>query len=172
MERKCAKTIGFACFYGAGWRRIKLAFQSAGFILTEKESKEKLASLKSYYLEAFAFHKEITEVFEAGETVFNLLGRPITLQPHENPYMQGFNTLIQSSASDLNLEACFRFQSPGLDIHPLLVIHDCVMAEALEYLATEAASVLETCMTSFNLNSVNGKIKLRVEGGVSDKWEK
>ena len=68
-ERKCAKTIGFACFYGAGAKRIKTAFQAAGFSITDIEAKRKLALLKSYYPLAFEFQKEITEVFQTGETV-------------------------------------------------------------------------------------------------------
>lgn len=109
-ERKTVKNIGFACFYGAGWRRISQVFAAGGFPISDGEAKKKLALLKSYYPQAFQFHKEITEVFEQGETVYNILGRPINLQPHENCYMQGFNTLIQSSASDLNLEACYRWE--------------------------------------------------------------
>lgn len=176
-ERKCAKTIGFACFYGAGWRRIKLAFASAGFPITDIQAKEMLKKLKAYYPEAFAYHKEITEVFEAGETVYNLVGRPINLQPHENPYMQGFNTLIQSSASDLNLLACERFwKESARELegkgYPLLVIHDCIMAEATENLVTYADDFLKFAMTNFKLESENGPIKLKVEGGVSDHWAK
>lgn len=175
-ERKTVKNIGFACFYGAGWRRISQVFASGGFPISDREAKEKLALLKSYYPQAFEFHKEITAVFESGETVWNLLGRPITLQPHENPYMQGFNTLIQSSASDLNLEACYRFYQGGPKhtniYYPLLVIHDCIMAECRSSFANQAAEFLSNYMTSFNLESVHGKIQLRVEGGVSDDWEK
>lgn len=176
-ERKCAKTIGFACFYGAGWRRIKLAFASAGFPISDAQAKEMLAKLKAYYPEAFAYHKEITQVFEEGETVHNLVGRPINLQPHENPYMQGFNTLIQSSASDLNLMACEKFwkdsiQELGGGAYPLLVIHDCIMAEAKEQYACYADDFLQWAMTNFKLKSDNGHIKLKVEGGVSDHWAK
>lgn len=173
-ERKTVKNIGFACFYGAGWRRISQVFAAGGFPISDQEAKDKLKLLKSYYPKAFAFHKEITEVFESGATVTNLLGRPITLQEHENPYMQGFNTLIQSSASDLNLEACYKFSKhmKGWGAHPLLVIHDCVIAEADSTQADEAADALKHHMTSFKLDSDNGPIQLRVEGGVSDAWEK
>lgn len=175
-ERKTVKNIGFACFYGAGWRRISQVFAAGGFPISDKEAKDKLAQLKSYYPQAFEFHREITETFEAGETVFNLLGRPVTLQAHENPYMQGFNTLIQSSASDLNLYACERFwkqmKYEGSRAVPLLVIHDCIMAEARNEYAHIADACLTNSMTAFNLESVNGKIQLRVEGGVSERWEK
>lgn len=175
-ERKAAKTIGFACFYGAGSNRIRTAFQSAGFILTEREAKEKLKKLKGYYPKVFQFHKEITEVFETGEVVHNLFGRPIRIQVNESAYMQGFNTLIQSSASDLNLRACEKaskeWKLRGLDASPLLVIHDCIMAEVHAKVSTEAAQILVDAMTQFKLESKLGPIKLRVDGGISEHWEK
>lgn len=172
-QRKTVKNIGFACFYGAGWRRISQVFAAGGFPISDQEAKANLAKLKSYYPQAFQFHKEITETFESGETVLNLFGRPINLQPHENPYMQGFNTLIQSSASDLNLRACENFWKWGKGFaNPLLVIHDCIIAEAEAEEAEFAANNLQDFMTSFNLESDNGKIQLRVEGGVSDHWAK
>jgi DNA polymerase I-like protein with 3'-5' exonuclease and polymerase domains len=171
-ERKTVKNIGFACFYGAGWRRISQVFAAGGFPITDQQAKTKLKLLKSYYPEAFAFHKEITEVFESGEPVWNLLGRPINLQSHENPYMQGFNSLIQSSASDLNLEACYRWDKDSAGYHPLLVIHDCIMGESLETHSDIASINLESYMTNFKLDSINGPIQLRVEGGVNDHWAK
>lgn len=171
-ERKTVKNIGFACFYGAGWRRISQVFAAGGFPISDQEAKDKLKLLKSYYPGAFEFHKEITEIFEAGETVQNLFGRPITMQADENCYMQAFNTLIQSSASDLNLEACRRAWTKNKKAKPLLVIHDFIKLEVKAEDAEESARVLEECMTQFTLNSVNGPIKLRVEGGVNDKWEK
>lgn len=175
-ERKTVKNIGFACFYGAGWRRISQVFAAGGFPISDAQAKENLKKLKSYYPEAFEFHREITEIFETGETVTNLLGRPINLQPHENPYMQGFNTLIQSSASDLNLLACERFyqemKANKLDAYPLLVIHDCIMVESRDYDAELCSEHLQYHMTNFKLESINGPIKLKVEGGVSDAWEK
>lgn len=172
-ERIVVKNIGFACFYGAGWRRISQVFAAGGFPITDAQAKEKLKLLKSYYPQVFEFHREITEVFERGETVYNLLGRPITLQEHDNPYMQGFNTLIQSSASDLNVEACYRFYvTRRYASAPLLMIHDCIIAEAKANGAYIQAADLEHHMTNFKLESVNGPIQLRVEGGVSDAWEK
>lgn len=173
-ERKTVKNIGFACFYGAGWRRISKVFAAGGFPISDAEAKAKLKLLRSYYPKAFEFHREVTEVFERGETVTNLFGRPINLQPHENPYMQGFNTLIQSSASDLNLRAC-EIAWKKWDkskAYPLLVIHDCIIAEAEAGYAEEAEQILIEAMTGFKLESDNGPIKLRVEGGISDNWEK
>lgn len=164
-ERKTVKNIGFACFYGAGWRRISQVFATGGFPISDQEAKEKLKLLKSYYPKAFEFHKEITEVFEEGQTVKNLFGRPITLQAHDNAFMQGFNTLIQSSASDLNLYAAEKY---GGNI--LLLIHDFIMAEEKTEDAEDKARHLRECMTDFKLESEHGLIKIRTEGEVNDHW--
>ena len=175
-QRKTVKNIGFACFYGAGWRRIQTVFAQGGFPITEKDAKAKLKLLKSYYPGAFEYHQEITEVFESGQVVHNLFGRPIKIQPHENPFMMGFNTLIQSSASDLNLRACEKatkeWKLRNLDAHPLLVIHDCIVAEAREEISTEAEKILVDAMCNFKLESIHGPITLRVEGKISDRWTK
>lgn len=169
-ERKVVKNIGFACFYGAGWRRISQVFAAGGFHISDQEAKEKLKLLKSYYPEVFEFHKEITEVFETGQTVKNLFGRPITLQAHDNPYMQGFNTLIQSSASDLNLYACEKYWRQGGN--PILLVHDFILAEEPADAAEEMAAKLRAAMTDFALQSDSGPIQIRVEGCVSNSWEK
>lgn len=171
QQRKCVKNMGFAVFYGAGWRRISQVFAAGGFPITDAQATHGLDLLKRKYPEAFSFHKQITEVFESGETVRNMFGRPITMQAHENCYMQGFNTLIQSSASDLNIESCYR-ATKRTNASPLLLIHDFIMLEAKEAQAEEAAKILTECMTTYRLESEHGPIQLRVEGGVSEIWEK
>lgn len=175
-ERKTSKTIGFALFYGAGFRRIKEAFLQNGYPITDQEAKKKLNEFRRFYVGATQFHKEITEVFENGSTVRNLFDRPIKIQEWESAYMNGFNTLVQSSASDLNIRACERAEQrwvgAGLDCKPLLLIHDCIVAEAAEKDAENASKILTESMTSFTLETELGKIPLEVEGGVSDRWEK
>lgn len=175
-ERQTIKNVGFACFYGAGWRRIQTVFTTAGFPITEQEAKKKLQTLKEAYPEVFKFHKDITEIFASKQVVENLLGRPVSINDPSDAYMKGFNTLIQSSASDLNLHACLKAETEWakqqLIAYPLLVIHDCIVAEARTATAPIAARILERCMTDYDLKCDLGPIKLQVEGGVGEKWEK
>lgn len=175
-ERKTSKTIGFALFYGAGYKRIKEAFLTNGYPITDVEAKSKLNAFRKLYAGATEFHKEITEVFESGKTVRNLFGRPVKIQKWESAYMNGFNTLVQSSASDLNIRACEKavekWKKRGINCDPLLLIHDCIIAEADKQDAANAAELLKKCMTGFTLECEHGIIKLEVEGGVSEKWEK
>lgn len=175
-ERKAAKTVGFALFYGAGWRRIKASFMAAGYQVSDKDAKAMLKRFKETYQQAFDTHEYLTSLFEKGEIIKNIAGRPVKIQVWENPYMQGFNTLVQSSASDLNIRACQKardaWQERGIEARPLLLIHDCIVAEAKADQAAQAADILVESMTSFNLQTANGPLKLQVEGGVSDVWEK
>lgn len=171
-QRQTVKNIGFACFYGAGARRLEAVFKTAGFMVDTREARRMLDTLKGTYPRAFSFHKEVTKLFEDGGTVMNLLGRPVSIQDKSEAYMKGFNSLIQSSASDLNLHACHRWARMSPEHHPLLVIHDCVLGEVREALADDAAKKLVDCMTDYDLDCENGPIKLSAEGGVSSLWVK
>lgn len=171
-QRQTVKNIGFACFYGAGANRLESVFKTAGFMISNAEARGMLETLKATYPSAFSFHKEITKLFEDGGVVMNLLGRPVSIQDKSEAYMKGFNSLIQSSASDLNLHACHRWSQMSPEHLPLLVIHDCILGEVREDLAEEAAKKLVYCMTDYDLQCENGPIKLAVEGGVYDQWTK
>ncbi len=173
-ERQAAKKVGFTLFYGAGWNRIKEAFLECGFVITDAEAKQMHKRFKEFYWRSFEFHREVTERFENGEVILNAIGRPIVIQPWENPYMQGYNRLVQSSASDLLLhgvkEATAKWIKNGIDCHPLLFVHDFVLAEAKEEQAVEADVILVQELTKLELTTAQGTIKLEVDGGISDDW--
>ena len=174
-ERRAAKTVGFSLFYGAGPNRIKLAMATAGYIIDDRRAKELHRNFKRYFEVATEFHKEITRAFEAKQPINNILGRPLIVDP-EDAYMTGFNTLIQSSGSDLNLMAYYKadkqWEELGLDAKGIFLIHDCVLAESKAEQSEEAARILREAMTGFNLECPLGKLRLGVDGGVSDVWEK
>jgi DNA polymerase I-like protein with 3'-5' exonuclease and polymerase domains len=166
-ERNAAKRLGFSCFYGAGWRRIQQALQEVGFRKTDKECKDILSRLKKRFEGAFRFHDEITAQLLDGHEVINLLGRPLYIERPEDVYMKGFNTLIQSSASDLVLESARR---SGQDV--LLLVHDFIGTEVPLDCADKAAKELTYCMTNYKLTNALGPIKLTVDGCVNERWTK
>lgn len=174
-ERKAAKTVGFALFYGAGPKRIQAAFTAAGFPTSEAQAKRVHENFKRTYHGAHTFHREITKTFEDGETVLNALGRPIRIQGHENPYMQGFNTLVQSSASDINLDAAYKsglqWKAEGIDAQVLLLIHDAIVAEVRADQAEKAFNILKSNMERFKLKTKFGTFTTKAEGGITDEWE-
>jgi DNA polymerase I-like protein with 3'-5' exonuclease and polymerase domains len=174
-HRQTAKTVGFSLFYGAGVNRIRTAFKQAGWPVSEAEAKVIRDNFKRSFPGATAFHKEITREFEAGVTIPNLFGRPIKVSP-EDAYMKGFNTLIQSSASDLTLTSCLdavnKWEAAGLKAKPLFLIHDAILAESPIDEAQAAAEILKTSMTTYNLKNSLGGFSLGVDGGVYSEWQK
>lgn len=166
-ERDAAKRLGFACFYGAGWRRIQQALQEAGYRFTDKQCRLILDGLKARFSGAFSFHAEITERLLGGEEVINLLGRPIYIENPEDVYMKGFNKLIQSSASDLVCQSAWKSQQ---DV--LLLVHDFILTEVPVKEALQKEADLVTAMTNYNLTNSFGKLKLIAEGCTNERWTK
>lgn len=176
LQRKIAKTVGFAIFYGAGVNRIVHAFKAGGVYITKADATAMLSRFRKFYSGAYKYHQQVTRLFEEGAIIPNIMGRPVKIQPDENAYMQGFNTLIQSSGSDIVLRGAERakeeWDSKGLDCDLISFVHDAVLAEAAAEDAEAAAAILVQKMEGFELTNKWGRIKLEAEGAISDEWAK
>lgn len=174
-ERRIGKTLGFAVLYGAGQRRVQASLATAGNPVSAVEAKTILGRLKTLYKEVFSFHREMTDTFERGEVVHNLIGRPLAVENPEDAYMKGFNTLVQSSASDLLLLAALRatkrFGQEGLDAYPLLFVHDALVVEVKAEDAQAADAIIQQSLTGFKFENSLGTVPLSIDGGISNKWE-
>lgn len=175
-KRAASKNVGFALFYNAGANRIRIAFAQKGYHLTTDECRRLHERFKKSYQVAMAYSKDVVKFMEDGNVMPNLLGRPLRIEHKEDAYMQAFNTLIQSSASDLNLHGAYlaseEFKRASLDTKPLLFVHDFVAFEVLEQDVERADEILVRNLTAFDLETRNGPIKLEVEGGTMSRWEK
>lgn len=175
-HRKATKNCGFAYFYHAGAKRIRITFTQQGFHFTESESRQILNKLKTEYADAMAFSDSISDHMESGVVVRNLLSRPLRIENPDDAYMKAFNMLIQSSASDLNLHAAFKIQQEldrrGIAAQVLLFVHDSITVEARDEDVEVVEEIVKRNMTEFILETIHGRIQLTVEGGVSDRWEK
>jgi DNA polymerase I-like protein with 3'-5' exonuclease and polymerase domains len=175
-KRAASKNVGFALFYNAGSNRIRIAFAQKGFHLSHDECRQLHERFKASYATAMSYSREVVKAMEQGEVLPNLLGRPLKIERPDDAYMQAFNTLIQSSASDLLLEgalrACAMLRNLSIDAQPLLFVHDYFGLEVPEQHAEEAERVVAEQLTAFDLRTEHGQICLEVEGGTSDKWEK
>lgn len=173
-QRKASKNCGFALFYGAGANRIRIAFTQAGFPVTQNESRKAHKNFLEKYNVAISYAQALVESFEAGEVMPNLLGRPIKIQNPDDAYMTGFNTLIQSSASDINLDrmhsALVALREAGFEAYPVLAVHDYAGFEVIGDVE-RANEIVKARLTDFKLANSLGEVKLEVEGGVSDVWE-
>jgi DNA polymerase I-like protein with 3'-5' exonuclease and polymerase domains len=177
LEREVGKEAGLAIMYGAGSNRLQESAMKRGFTWTLKECRYKVDRFREFYEGVFKFRDEvINPTLMQGESVISLLGRHFTISDPENVHMQGLNTLIQSSASDLVVHSAHRamraFKEQGIDAHVLLLVHDEIVVEVAEPQVKEADAILTHCMTDYNLPTPFGPIKLAVEGGTSDTWSK
>lgn len=174
--RQAVKNMGFALFYGAGVNRIEGGFKDAGLNVPRSECETIKKRFVETYKTAKKFHRDLTKLFEQGNIVPNLLGRPIAIENPEDAYMKGFNTLVQSSASDIMLEAAYqarrRFQEEGLAARIHLFVHDFVQVEAPLDEIERVDKILVEEMTKFKLvNNVGQTINLTIDGGIASVWE-
>jgi DNA polymerase I-like protein with 3'-5' exonuclease and polymerase domains len=176
QERAASKNVGFALFYNAGANRIRIAFAQKGYHLTENECQQLLNRFRSSYQTAMQYSKNIVSYLEGGEVLENLMGRPIRIENAEDCYMQGFNTLIQSSASDYNLDAGYKAwkaaQELGMDAWPLLFVHDFNCFEVRDEQTDAFNHIYPDIATDYVLTTSHGPLPLAVEGGIMTRWEK
>lgn len=176
VEYALAKEVGLACLYGAGAKRIRQSAQKYGVEWRLNQCRDFYYRLKESYETTFEFKLELDK--KAAKGPFNnLFGRPISFKgKEEDIYMQAFNTLIQGSASDLVLSSAYRimnkFKELEIDGHCLLWVHDELVIEVNDKDLDVAESVIETAMTSYDLPTPMGPIKLETEGRIAKSWSK
>jgi DNA polymerase I-like protein with 3'-5' exonuclease and polymerase domains len=175
-ERKVAKEVGLLLLYGGGPKRIQESTQRHGFTFSFAECKQIYQRFRQAYARVYAYKQELDRKLERGETVKNLLGRPYKIANRDDVYMKGFNTLIQSSASDLLIESARRaneeFKRRGIDAYVSLLVHDELVVNApIEHAQAVETIVLEK-MLGYTLNTPYGQIKLKAEGHVDAAWKK
>jgi DNA polymerase I-like protein with 3'-5' exonuclease and polymerase domains len=126
--------------------------------------------IRDYYKGVWDFKKALDQELESGHIIYNYLGRPLKIQNPEDIYMQGLNTLIQSSASDLLQQAALDIRN--LDCVPRLLVHDELIVEADEQIASAIEIAIIREMTKFELPTQWGMIPIKTEGKVAICWEK
>jgi DNA polymerase I-like protein with 3'-5' exonuclease and polymerase domains len=171
-ERGASKTFGFAGFYNAGANRIRIAFAQAGFPISELDARNKHRRFKAIYGVAYNYAQQVVQVLEKGEVITSLLGRPVKVQNPEEAFMKGFNSLIQGAASDINLYSAWQVTQACPDAVPLGFIHDSVLFEVPEGIIESADVLINQVFTGYEFQTTHGPIRLKIEGGVSDTWEK
>lgn len=175
-ERALAKTCGLALMYGAGPMRIKSAAQQVGFMWSDEKCQDIFENFKDAYQVVFSFKGELDARFQRGESVANLLGRKHSYPNKRDIHMKGFNTLVQSTASDLLLESTRRawneMKELGFDTYPLLWVHDEIVFEAEIEDAAMSEEILEKHLTQHVLTTLHGDIPLRCAGFTGPYWSK
>lgn len=174
-ERRAAKTIGFAVVFGAGANRIRIAMNQAGFNISQAEAKRIYKKYRETYAGAFEYSAEVVELFERGEVINNLLGRPLKIQNPQDCFQKAMNLIVQSSASDINLDRalalCTELKSRGIDARPHLFIHDFIGVSVLARDADESNRLaLTDILPTVSLPTKFGTINIDYEGSYATTW--
>lgn len=176
FERKVAKEVGLALLYGAGPRRIQQSATKYGFNWSLKKCKDIHKRFKSTYKKAFEFKTRLDARAEAGQPIKTPFGRVHIYHNPDKVFMTAFNTLVQSSASDLLLDSqkkcMLEYKKRDLKAHLLLAVHDESVTECLESDVEEVEKIIEFNMTNYDLETKYGKIPLTVEGTIGKTWSK
>ena len=167
--RDAAKEISLATLYGSGWNQVRISCLKRGIIKTEFECKEIVNRIRNKYSGVWDFKKALDKELEKGEVLFNLLGRPLKIPDPDDVYMRGFNTLIQSSASDLVLDIAEDIYKQT-EAKPIMFIHDSVVFEVDENKVENVDKMINNKFRRELTNS-NFSYRLNVEGGISNVWE-
>lgn len=175
-ERKVAKEVGLALLYGAGAKRIKESAIKYGFNWDIKKCRQIHRRFKNTYKTAFQFKESLDARAKQLKPVRNPFGRVHYYFDEDEVHMKTFNTLIQSAASDLVLDAMYKTlqkcEELGLECHPVLSIYDEIVLEAPIEIVDKVENILDTCMVDYQLTTKHGTIPLEIEGQIAEVWTK
>lgn len=169
--RDAAKEFGLSVLYGAGAKRVMESLSKRGFFFSESECRVFVKSLRDLYKGAWQLKWELDKVLDSGETIYNYLGRPIRFDNKEEIYMKGFNRLIQGSGSDLILASAQEINKSGI-AKCILFVHDELVVKAKKADEARATELVERALTSWDLTTMYGPLKFKVEGKNEQYWSK
>lgn len=167
--RDIAKEIFLAILYGAGWRQVQMSCLKRGIRKSESECKQVVKLARNKYKGVWEFKQELDKVMEKGEVIYNYMGRPIKINDPEDVYMQGFNTLIQGSASDIVLDIAKEISEKTSSV-PVLFIHDSIVSMCSSGISEKEDEVVQKCFKRVLTNS-SATFNLNIEGGVDSVWD-
>lgn len=178
-ERDVAKTAGLSILYGTGPGKLQEVlrkelgrehsiYECRGFIESYRNSLPGVKQLR----------RDLERKLANGKKLYNLLGRPFSIESNDDIYMTGLNTLVQGSASDLVIWSQTNFVIPelkklGVNATHRMLIHDEVVieleADEAELLTTD---VIVPAMTSKIEEALHLTVPLAVEYNISKSWSK
>jgi DNA polymerase I-like protein with 3'-5' exonuclease and polymerase domains len=175
-ERDATKEADLSLFYGAAAGRLRISAMKRGFPWTMRDAKDRVERFRAHFETAFQVKREVIDpTAEAGHPLINLFGRKIRIE-QQDVYMKAFNTLVQSSASDMLFRSCQKmrdeFKARSIRAKILLWVHDEVVVEVDDRDLIDAEEIIDRCMTSYKLPTPYGNLPLKVEGHVSKYWKK
>lgn len=173
LEDKVAKTVGLAILYGAGANRVYQTLQQFGMSeYTLGDARRFVDRIRERYNGVWKFKQELDRVLESGEVVYNLLGRPLSIKDSQDVYIQGLNSLIQSSASDLLISRVNDIRNKNKELKVKLLVHDEVVFEVEKTIGSKFEELISKELINYELLTQYGNIPIKSEGKLALSWEK
>jgi DNA polymerase I len=170
-ERQDGKTLNFALLYGMGYRKYKTYAAQSGKIISLSEAKVAHAAFHTAYPRLRMWHRERAALVEDGWAyVRTVCGRRRLLSYDDATMMCSANTLIQGSGADI-LKIAIAELNDHLsdDVRMVACVHDEIVLEVKEDLATQYKEVLETAMIQA-AEKVLTSVPASADANVGDSW--
>lgn len=174
--RKTAKTGDLSIIYGTG----EFTFQTMCLVREEmdiplEECKKMVDSFRAGMQEVLAWKTRLEHQYKDGVKIRNRFGYPV--QANGTKVKQTlFNTYIQGMSSQMIFHASLMARrdglSKGLDIMPLIWVHDEVVWRIPKGQEADAVKLIDYYMKCYKLDTQHGRVPLDVEGHVADRWMK
>lgn len=175
-EYDAAKEFGLSVLYGAGKNRVKMSSVKRGFNWPTEQCSRVVRALRENWPGVTAYKETIDESAKQGCPVETIMGRLRIFTDPDEVYLKAFNGQAQGSGSDLCIESVYDttqvYKRLGLDAHFLMSIHDEGVIEARADHAEQAYQIAVQEFTKWYLPTALGPVPIRVEGKISDRWEK
>jgi DNA polymerase-1 len=171
-QRELAKRCNFGLAYG---RSVNAMANDGLVILTRQEAERIQRTFFERMPKVTQWMQEVRDLINVQQYVESPLGRrrrfPILPSGRfelEEVYRQGINFIPQSMAADLTTYAFIKMDQAGL--HPLLSVHDAILAEVPTDQAETAHRQMLEIMIECGKELYGDKIIFAAEGGIGQRW--
>lgn len=177
-HRDVAKTAGLSILYGTGPNKLReVLAKELGIELSYTEAKMYIEDYRNRMPMVKKFKQSLEQSLANQKICYNLLGRPFSIDLNEDIYMQGLNTLVQGSASDMVVYGANKvkqkLQELNVDFKFRMLIHDEMVIELpkdeAELLVRE---VIEPALTIELEKDLRLTVPIKIEYSIDRSWQK
>lgn len=171
-ERNVCKTVGLSILYGTGAAKLQEVLQKE---LGLEYSINKCRNFINEYRESFSsissYKQRLEKEASNGRVLYNLLGRPFSIEDNDDLYMKTLNTMVQGSASDLVIRAAVEIQTTFPFLKQILLVHDEMVFEIPEEYC-HLIDAIERVATGDMEELLGLTVPLKVEYNIGREWSK
>lgn len=173
-QRQLAKASNFGLIYGQGPTGFqRYAKANYGIDLSLTEAKDFIEKFFKSYPKLKGWQKKVEKELKNSAFVTSLSGRQRYLPEEKRKINNGCNTPVQATGADILKKALSNLIEPLQDLPGYAAIinsvHDEILIECDEAIATQVAKILEKEMISAGEEFIN-QVPIIAESGTGDSW--